>query len=488
MKFLESKYSRATGVILLFALFWTSSYYFSSTFFSPEIHSNVQLWTARISALSIVFYSISIIRRNGIDINSNALKSLSLLRICFFSLFTIGLPFQYSHFYDRLSSFIVLESTMRTDVIFMNWLPDFFPESGLFIHILLIAMWLGALLCLLGYKTKYAGTVFLISAFFVFGIPNFYGKIDHNHHLIWFAFLIAFSPSDKYWSMNADEKSHLNQKDLKDARSYLSALWLCIALIYFFPGFWKLWKGGLEWIYTDNLKWQLYNKWNQLGDWLPFFRIDHYPFLVLISALFTILFELFFLVLILKKETRAYGVIAGILFHIGTLVFMKIFFVVILLMYLGFYEFPVSEKSANERPVKRFSYVLILPIILIVFGFAKWNSWPFSVYPTFDSTPLPYQEELKIEIKKANGSTEKFDDQKLQALYGSARWSQMEKLFISGADSVNMKSQMKEIIEIIEVQEKYESISAWIIRKSIIPEKKDSLIYSKHIYSMKLQP
>ena len=97
-----------------------------------------------------------------------------------------------------------------------------------------------------------------------------------------------------------------------------------MGVIYFFPGLWKIITSQLYWAFSDNMKYQLYEKWFLLDGWTPFFRIDHYPFLYKLGGLMTLLFETSFIFLILFPKTRMLAAISGLLFHNFTNLFMKI--------------------------------------------------------------------------------------------------------------------------------------------------------------------
>ena len=67
-----------------------------------------------------------------------------------------------------------------------------------------------------------------------------------------------------------------------------------MGVIYFFAGFWKFVIGGITWGTGETMKDILYAQWFRL-DWMPFFRIDQYPFICKISGLGVMSFELAFI-------------------------------------------------------------------------------------------------------------------------------------------------------------------------------------------------
>ncbi|MEJ7616346.1 MAG: DCC1-like thiol-disulfide oxidoreductase family protein [Pyrinomonadaceae bacterium] len=100
--------------------------------------------------------------------------------------------------------------------------------------------------------------------------------------------------------------------------------WLLIGIAYFFPGLWKLWRGGFQWIYGDNLQFLFYSQWHDVPGYLPFFRIDQYPLLYRFGALGAILFELSFIFLIFLPRIRPFVVVNGLVFHRMNAVFMRV--------------------------------------------------------------------------------------------------------------------------------------------------------------------
>lgn len=113
---------------------------------------------------------------------------------------------------------------------------------------------------------------------------------------------------------------------------------MLIGIIYFFPGFWKIWDAGFDWALGENIKYQLHAKWFELGGWTPQFRIDNHAFLYRIVGLGTIVFEISFIFLIFSKQLRNLAVVSGLMFHNLTNYFMRIPFWSLQFMYVVFLE------------------------------------------------------------------------------------------------------------------------------------------------------
>src|SRR5690242_17769699 len=184
--------------------------------------------------------------------------------------------------------------------------------------------------------------------FYVFGIPQFYGKVDHNHHLLWFAIILAASPCGDFFALDAVvgawKRAGRGITDpLPVSRVYalpLRFVMLLIGVIYFFPGFWKLWQSGFDWFLTDNLRQQLYLfwTWSFNGLWLPALRIDQHAGLCRIIAAATSLFELSFIFLMFHRTLRAVAALEGLIFHASTNLFMRISFLSLRVCYVALFD------------------------------------------------------------------------------------------------------------------------------------------------------
>ena len=144
------------------------------------------------------------------------------------------------------------------------------------------------------------------AALFVFawGRVEWYGKVDHVHHLAWFALLLAVSPSGDTLSVDALIRRfrRLPPAPSAPSRRYgmpLAFAMILIGIIYLFPGLWKLGRSGLDWAFSANPLHTMHREWKLYGNWIPFFRYDQHPFLYQTAAFATVLFEISFLFLLL---------------------------------------------------------------------------------------------------------------------------------------------------------------------------------------------
>jgi predicted DCC family thiol-disulfide oxidoreductase YuxK len=220
--------------------------------------------------------------------------------------------------------------------------------------------------CIVGLFTRTSTVISLVLSIYVLGLPQFFGKINHYHHLIWFMAILAVSPCADVLSIDAIFKSwkraDRGQTDPPAAsQAYalpLRFVWLLMGVIYFSAGFWKLWTGGYRWAWSDNPRNMMYNKWMEFDGWKPLFRIDHYPMLYKLSGLATLAFEFVFIALIFFASVRWLAPLGGLVFHNMTNFFMRIWFWNLQGCYVAFVDWAGCFKSLGARLFKSEMYVL----------------------------------------------------------------------------------------------------------------------------------
>ncbi len=274
-----------------------------------------------------------------------------------------------------------------------------------------------ALLALLGLFTRFSAAMTVLLGIYALGIPQFYGKIDHYHHLLWFAAIVAASPAGDVLSLDALRKRRTPPPppDVRYALP-LRLAWLLIGIMYFFPGFWKLVIGGTDWALSENMKYLIYTRWLQL-DWLPPLRFDHYPLLYKPAGLAVIVFELAFIFLLFFPRWRKWAIAAGILFHISIYLTMRINFWTLLVAYVAFVDFgkiaaffekkpPPMVTHQGKQGLKTVWWVgASLLIVNTVCGFTLFDSWPVAVYPTFATVEEPCTQSITFAVETAAGQT-----------------------------------------------------------------------------------
>ena len=360
--------------------------------------------------------------------------NIAIFRIVFFAFFLTHL-----NGWGKNIWFSQLPTEMMVPPIGMKFILSVVPVTPDLVKKLMILFIIFCFLAMVGCFARAASFLAAISGIYVIGITQFYGKVDHDHHMIWFMFILSASRCSDVLSIDSIWKTfrEANQgRVTKDENSVVYALplrfiWLLMGMIYFFPGFWKFFRSH-DWAWSDNLKYQLYAQWFKNGGWLPFFRLDQHPLLYKMCGLGVIFFELFFIFFIFFPQLRPIAIISGLLFHQMTSLFMKIGFFNLQICYVAFINwaeffarirklifkkpfhinckgrslfyrrmiailikfdiFQCITSSDQIQPLKKFLFDqqiikftgVALLLINSFFGSREMTSgWPFACYPTF---------------------------------------------------------------------------------------------------------
>jgi hypothetical protein len=192
-----------------------------------------------------------------------------------------------------------------------------------FIHLGLVAMQWASIAGIIGLFSRTSAAVTAFLFLLAWGRVQWYGKVDHHHHLLWFVLLLMFSPCGDAWSLDAiwaalRRAARGVTAPPGPSRRYGTPLSFCMLLfgvIYFFPGLWKICRSGLDWALSDSPKFMMQTEWRFYGDWSPIMRFDLHPAMYHLGALATMLFELSFIFLLLFRRTRPWAAVLGFGFH-----------------------------------------------------------------------------------------------------------------------------------------------------------------------------
>ena len=230
----------------------------------------------------------------------------------------------------------------------LGWAPilKLLPVNA---DVVAIFYWVFAAACIaaiLGLFTRFSCLLAALLAIYVLGIPQLYGKVNHYHHLVWFALILGFSRCGDslsldsiFATMKRADEGEIEAPAASIAYGLpLRFMMAALALVYFFPGTWKLARGGWDWIFSDNLRIQMFQKWAEFGNWTPWLRIDHFPRLTMVFALLAVSFEVSFGLLILWPRLRPLAALAGLAFHNGIGIMMRIPFLSLQFMYVIFVD------------------------------------------------------------------------------------------------------------------------------------------------------
>ena len=265
---------------------------------------------------------------------------LAVLRIVIFCLFAFEVERSNTLFYSALPAELLMPPAG------LGWLPRMLPVGPQVGYVALLVFRVACVATVLGCFTRVSAVLALLAGAWSLAVPQLYGKLNHDHHVLWFAALLAMSPCADVLAVDA-VRAALRRADRGavdppgPARAYalpIRVIWVLLGIVYFFPGFWKVWTTGFAWISADNLRNQMFLKWREFDDWTPMIRIDGYPPLLLLSALGTVAFELSFIVLVLSPRLRAFAALGGLVFHNFCALFLKIPFVSLQVSYTALVE------------------------------------------------------------------------------------------------------------------------------------------------------
>jgi hypothetical protein len=308
----------------------------------------------------------------------------------------------------------------------LAWAIDAIPIS---VPLATAAYWVVVVAAVLGTVGLFTRTSWLfcaVASLYVLGIPQLSGSAFHYHHLVWFAAILAASPSGDALSIDAwiarRRGRHVPNAPTLAHGVPLRFVWLLIGLVFFFPGLWKILESGADWIFSDNLRNQMYAKWFQ-KPWLELpFRIDQHPTLLRMGALSVVVLELSFVVLVLFRRTRLAAVAGALVFHQLTAYFMDLRFPALWMTYVVFVPWTDVVRSLRRRlgrPVESPTVgaerppgpaLLAVGAILLAGNLAYGalgisDGWPFACYPKFHRTVAARLPVMEVELVYDDGET-----------------------------------------------------------------------------------
>jgi hypothetical protein len=377
-------------------------YYFTSNF------TDFQILIARGFLLLLVIQILRNILKHRL-VFANYLKkfflepqfpyTISMLRILFF--------FYLAYIY--WIKFRMLPTVSLSDKVslpFIGWLIDILPiNANIYTGFLVFGM-LCCFFIVIGFRTRFFLILNAICVFYIVAAPNFFGKLWHEQFVIWITWFMAFSNCYDAFSVDA----YLNKKPLFKSPNYnfpVRFVWIQFGIIYFWAGFYKLWDSGFEWTFGQSMVNQVQLEWLQAYDVVPTIRIDHYPIILYIAGLLAILFELTYILFLLRPKWRWISVIGGLIMHnlIGYFMYIS-FFTLLQVFYIFYIDFnPLFSKLKSKFTIENgfskvslYSGISIL-IINLFFGMFHIDTYPFSSYPSY-SAIIP--EKIKVIDFKSN--------------------------------------------------------------------------------------
>jgi predicted DCC family thiol-disulfide oxidoreductase YuxK len=315
---------------ILFMFEWVAGLLLVTSFLPSRLPQH--LWQGLISFIKVTTHPIN----------------LALFRIVFFlTMFILSIDWAGGPF-DTSNA--IFWGYFPRELLFppagLGWLAPYLPISPTFMSVTSKLMLFFSLTATIGLYSRTSAWLTTLVALYVMGLPNFFGSMNHYHHLIWFGALLALSPCGDMLSVDsifaAWKRADRGQvAPPGPALSYgvpIRFVWLLIGILYFFPGFWKFWESGFRWAFSDNLRNHLYTKWFVLGNWQPLIPVDQYPVVYQAMAFLTLVFELSFVFFIFAPLLRLLDIILGQSFHFGTYFLMRIPFFDVQACYAAFFN------------------------------------------------------------------------------------------------------------------------------------------------------
>jgi hypothetical protein len=316
--------------------------------------------------------------------------------------------------------------SMRAPVVGLGWALPLIDLGADWLRPVQAATMISTSLALVGWRVRWTLPVAALTAGVLFALPHFSGGPRHSMHLVWFLVVLAFSPCAlrlRLPGWNEQPRPVAPACDL--ALAMLRGL---LAVIYFFPGYWKLRESGLDWIFSDNLQNQMFWKWYQFGA-LPTWRVDRYPALVQLGALGVVLLELSFPLLVALPRLRAFAAALGLGFHVAAAKLLFLPFAALFACYVVLVDWEwLLAWLADERPAQapsgglawgravvsasrgeggsRLRRLAAIGGVLLAAATCaglsgQMRAYPFACYPTFQWIAGAHMPDLWIEVQHA---------------------------------------------------------------------------------------
>ena len=382
---------------LLILLFKNNLIHFLEPFVTPLLSfysRNIPFEKAAYTGLNfLLLYSLSIwiiykFRNKFHDCVKQLLYDFSApINLSIFRILTFTLAFTFFDF-NHLISLVSLPRDSLVPPMGMGFILNFLPPNEKVIWALSILFVPSTILSILGFKTRISTLVSTLSAIYLLGIPNFYGKVNHYNYQIWFMMILTISPCSDAISLDSllSKTKNTISKNFNYSIPVL-AIWFVFGMMYFFPGAWKICYSGIEWFTSENLRYTLIEKYLESG-FTPFFQIEIYPMVYKATGLFTILFEIIFIFLIFIPKWRLISILMAASFHIGVYFQMGINFLELLPYFIIFINWGRLFKGSKititeDKIILRRPIIILLTSIFLFGSLGIVHGWPFSCYPAF---------------------------------------------------------------------------------------------------------
>ncbi len=350
-------------------------------------------------------------------------RDLALFRVVvFLSLAMYTQPSEIGRFADLPPDLLVAP-------VGWGWLLSIAPLSSVWAVPLAWILIGASVAAAVGFRPNITSWVAVGLGVLVLGIPQFYGKINHFHHLVWFAAILAVSPAWDVWSLSGGRSRMAGVSRRVDYGRPLIWVWLLIGLMYFFPGFWKIAVDAPAWIDGSALATMLHAQWFRM-DAVPAVRVD-LGALSMLAGTAVLVFEVGFIFALVNPRSRAVFVFGAALFHLGVFLLAGINFwsLAVCLVALvpvgrlleglrGVRRDPLPSIPSSNRVVDRLGAALVA--LMLIVGLTGLDTWPVAVYPTFAGIPDDLYATLMLETSDSQ-RIDPYRSEGLRSAFGQSR-------------------------------------------------------------------
>jgi predicted DCC family thiol-disulfide oxidoreductase YuxK len=220
---------------------------------------------------------------------------------------------------------------------------------------------------LVGVFPRLSALVVVIAGFYYLGVPQLYGYVKHDQHIIWIGAILAVSPSADALSLQAvwrawrRPSTHVNGGPPRSVQYALPLrfIWLAMGVLYLSAGLAKYRFDGLRWLEPSTLRYWMHELWLQNGNYRPplIHRPDEFGPLLTFGAAYTLVFELTFLLWLFSRLARPFLALAGLVFHNATNFFLNIPFWSLQAFYITLFDWDrISRLAFGRRSGMRLIY------------------------------------------------------------------------------------------------------------------------------------
>lgn len=336
------------------------------------------------------------------------------------------------------------------------------PASPEIAGVLLPVFKVVCLAAMVGFCTRFSAVIATLLALYVLGIPQMFGKVNHCHHLIWFGAILAASPCGDALSVDALLRRWRGRSIPRCAsRRYalpMRFIWILFGLLYFFPGFWKIWMGGVDWIFSDHLRNQMYHLWSTHETWRPVIDPSGSRAMTAAGGIATIVFEMGMILLIFTRRTRLVAMVVGLSFHVATALTLNILFAGLLWSYVAWIDWDLVAARLRRRPMpepekggERSSLVAVSLVGSLMVGAnalmgvtGNVNGWPFACYPRF-SYPIfrPERAVIEFDLVEPDGTVVAGDLESVRGRFRTARWVGLVRSILADGDEERQVARLR---------------------------------------------